>query len=560
MPPALVIGNNKTTDMFLENSYDGEVQEILFPTDNTNWSRYEPIYQNQFYYPTVAVLNNSSFADLNAVDINAIVTDAAGIIVYQTQESVQIMLRKGDTVLNGTEPTFMDGGAPIYDGTYFYTFEKPMSLPSSGQYTLTVTIDEGSGDPNLVNNTKEYTFTVLPSITGTITVPSASFPTIESVISQIYTQGVVDTLNVVISPGTYNIGSNTSDYALELMSGISGFNTTEDLVRFIPSLEAENIRGSIIINFRSASGIGMYIASSLESSYEKATVNKLRVSYFAGMMATDFYKFNGRITFDGGKYKAIRFRMAPNLPATANNRIPIFIGQGVDNITINNCIIENQSIPNPVVPTLLYDAKFNSFVFDDVSEVSSGVLVRSVLPVDHNNINVNYLDTLVNNNINITNNHFYGGSYGIISLGIGPLYNIAKGYYVGYYNQSNNFSNNIITNQDICGIFTGYEEAVRINNNHIYNLGETYQGSNDIAGIMLGGNRFDNTDTYPGTTGYNNINVTMDGNEIHHIYSNSDAYGIKAEQVLNNFVYSQVRGDIYFTNHNDAIKYYNNVI
>jgi len=62
MPPLLVTGNYDTTDFYLENAYDGQTQQVTYPSGPA-------LYSDQLYYPRAVVRNNSSFADANSVSI-----------------------------------------------------------------------------------------------------------------------------------------------------------------------------------------------------------------------------------------------------------------------------------------------------------------------------------------------------------------------------------------------------------------------------------------------------------------------------------------------------------
>jgi len=112
------------------------------------------------------------------------------------------------------------------------------------------------------------------------------------------------------------------------------------------------------------------------------------------------------------------------------------------------------------------------------------------------------------------------------------------------------------------GLFLGYEHSTKVTYNSIYEVGQPNDVSgNDVVGIYLGGHRKDYSNANDvGTTGYNNFNITIEGNEVSKITSSKDVYGIKIEQEMNNFMYSQVVGDKYFTHHNDSLKLYNNVV
>ena len=525
--------------------YDGQVQQIQFPTSYTNQ------YAGHVNYIKAVVANQAAFVS-SGVGLKAVVTDLSNNnIVFAHEELIEFM------------PA---GGIPVT-----FEFYRPLIIDKPGSYQLVLTIDK-DGDANPGNNEMIMNFNVLAGMAGEYRIGeydyNADFTTIEEAISELYRRGIHDSVTFILTDPVYNVGSLTREYALDLSSSISStFDATRNrrVVRFVPSAELRYSRNSININLLSRTGIGMYIAAGLENNqFANAPVNLLHrsLSTLIGERQKDFYAQNTKIEFDGGPMQAISIGLAQSTSITAPNRIPIMLGIGANNFTLKNCIIRGTSLPSPQVPSVLYDAKFNMFTFNDFSGVSAAILLRNSLPVDHNGMNSKALDTILINNINIDKNYIEGGSFGIMSLGIGPLYDVRLGYYASYYNINNRIVNNQMNSFDVAGIMLGYEKGTQVLNNEIYVVGLSSRENTDVAGIMLGGFGKERTDEdeFLGTTGYNNLGVRLEGNEISKIYSNRDAYGIKIEQEFNSFVYSQVTGNKYFTNHNDSMDIFNNVI
>jgi hypothetical protein len=532
-----LVDNHMSRVFRIDYPYDGNVTSVEFPVTDSK------LYVDQPYFAKFVVSNNSAFA-ASAVPLHITITK-----VGAADPVVDIMELVEDLPQGGVNVT--------------YEFYKPFILHETGAYQMKVEIDN-TDDYNRGNNEVIVVFNVEYGMSGQYKVGyndlNPQFSTIEEALSELYTRGVKDSVIFVLTDESYNIGNLTRDYALDLSSAIAGFNSSK-VVRFVPSEELKYIRNSISINLLSNTGIGLYFASSLTNSqFTNAAGNRLyrSLSLEPGESQKDYYGFNARFEIDGGANQSIHIGLIPN--PSASNRIPIMFAQGANNVTIKNCIIQGETLNDPQIPSVLYDAKWNSFTYSDVSGVSAAILLRNVIPVDTLGINSRNLDTILINNINIDRNYIEGGAFGIMSLGIGPLYDIRAGYYVGYYNHSNRFSNNQINTFDVAGIFLGYEKSTYILNNSIYVIGISNPNAVDVAGIMMGGFGQERVSDIPGKTGYNNLNITISGNEISKIYSNKDAYGIKIEQEFNSFVYSQVPGDKYFAYHNDSMNIFNNVI
>ncbi|MCL2039023.1 MAG: T9SS type A sorting domain-containing protein [Bacteroidetes bacterium] len=560
----LYTGNNHISLIFnIDYPYEGEVVSAAMMSGTSTG----PYYVDQVYFPRVSLRNNSAF-DVSGIALTATITAPSGA--------------KSVVVQN---PEFLPGGSEVV----IYDFNMPFIPKEIGMYDIEFFLAD-DGDSKDANNYFNLSVPVVEGLTGTFNVGSttwgAQYLTIEQALADVYNRGVRDTVTFVLTDPIYNIGTTNSDYAIDISSSVAGFtlprsfygNTQAEyerykadsakfnhnkLIRFVPSEELRYMRSSIQINLLSRTGIGMHFGSALSSQFPNASANKISrsISTALGERPKDFYSYNAKLEIDGGANQSISIALSPNVPVNAPNRIPIMLGTGANNIAIKNCVIRGVPLANPQVPELLYDAKWNTFTFGDVDGVAAAILIRNVLPVDHNGVNSRVLDTVLNSNNVIHGNYIENGSYGIMSLGIGPLYNVFEGEYVSYYNDNNVFSNNRINSFDVAGIFLGYENGAKVTNNVIYVIGITNTEENDVAGIMMGiPGRMRIGEEFLGTTGYNNLHISLEGNEISRVYSNKDAYGIKVEQELNNFVYSQITGNKYFANHNDSINIFNNVI
>ncbi|MDQ1266949.1 MAG: type sorting protein, partial [Bacteroidota bacterium] len=155
------------------------------------------------------------------------------------------------------------------------------------------------------------------------------------------------------------------------------------------------------------------------------------------------------------------------------------------------------------------------------------------------------------------NNEISEFGYGVVSLGIGPLYysNQAIPFtgYKGYYNNNNIIKGNAIYNVSRAGIFVGSEKNTSLNGNRIYNVIGSQGG--DAAGIIAGGD--EERDWF----GYNNMNLKINGNEISDIHSSVASFGIKIQQSQINFNTGSVEEPVkYFPDGNDNLTVINNTI
>ncbi len=528
-------------DVRLEYPYNGVLEAILSPVRD--------VYKNQPVLPKVTVRNTGAFA-ISEIPVDVIIKKN-GLIVYEVTEYIPYLAEKGEA-----------GGQDVVD----FEFTTAFVPTETGRYEITAIVSK-EDDSDTTDNTRTAVFDVLGSLSGTITVGQHStYKTIKDALDAVYTRGIDGTITFVLSDPVMQLGNINSEYALDFSSSISGFNTSTNKIRFVPSKSLSRTEGGVTLRLSSRSGIGIRFGSSIYSSeFAGAAVN--RVQFLA---KRDYYPFNAVVEFDGGSNKSIRFAIG-DMPIDQSNRILLYFAEGASNISIKNCLLTNVTSNSMNLPLVLWNREKNEFTYDGIDNLSACVLLRSIPPMDEFGLNRTYnLDTLNNRNIVIENNTIENGAYGIVSIGIGALYNASKGQFQRYYNYNNHIANNLILGQTRAGIYMGYEENSRILNNRIHFIGHALRkkDSSDIAGIILGGEgkQFGYDHTIDAERferfGYNNINVTIDGNEISKIISNNDVYGIKIEQERNNFYDMHIlHGKHPFVpNVEDSLKVYNNLV
>ncbi len=104
--------------------------------------------------------------------------------------------------------------------------------------------------------------------------------------------------------------------------------------------------------------------------------------------------------------------------------------------------------------------------------------------------------------------------------------------YQRYYSKGNVIRGNVIMSVGRAGVYCGYTEGTVIEGNRVLNVGvgSTGVGGRDAAGVMVGGR------ARPGEQVYNNIGVVIQNNEVSHISSDVQSWGILVEQTQNTFV------------------------
>ena len=422
-------------------------------------------------------------------------------------------------------------------------------------------------DPVSINNLKTDYVTVIDGMCGTFTIGTGgNFSTFDAAIDALFDRGVSCPVTFYLTDTYYIAGDNNfGEPAIDLSSMITG-SSEINTITFKPSPVKSNERGGInsgvTVELRSASGVGILIGQNHMQTSPNAAVNMVPAN-----IKREYSNSNGYITFDGGSNKSIRFVV--NMSGAFQSAF--YLRQGANNTTIKNCLFENASAVNSgrcELPKTGYDYTKGSFVFeDDASHIdnraySTAVVMRSKPFYDLNGANTFNLDTLPCTNNKIMNNEINGYGFGVVSLGIGVLWDVGPAKHKKFYNANNEISNNLIYNVSRAGIFVGYESDSKILHNRIYNVLGTC--GDNTAGIIAGGD--DPQDLMSYLNGYNNINLTIGENEISNVIGTSNAsydypqvYGIKVQQSRGSYLIP-AGGNAYFPDVNEHMLIRNNVI
>ncbi len=437
-----------------------------------------------------------------------------------------------------------------------------------GQYRVCCSV-LSPDDPVSSNNTVCYTFNVVDALSGTYTIgtlnsgSSRNFATIQAAVDAMYGRGVSGPVVFELTDNSYTEGQFTAlnpGPALDLSSRILGINAT-NTVTFKPSLLNSLSRGSISIRLKSSLGIGVLYGQNTSPANVFAVQNQFKSANLYANSA-------GYITWDGGSQRSFRFQL--DVPSTGApvQRAVFYLGRGSSNIGVKNSLIENFPQATASYSSALPVVRYLSpnFTFEgDVRTLSSGpesysagIVSRSVVPNIGGNNSLG-LDTLSNDNNQFVNNEISGFGFGVVSLGVGPLFynDIAPGgnpRFQRYYNKNTNISNNIISSVSRAGIYCGYGENESIVGNRILNVGIGATGvSGQAAGIMIGGA------ARPGQVVYNNVKPFVAKNEVSNISSDVSVAGIYVEQTMNSFV-NPTGGNISFPNANEAANVVGNIV
>lgn len=437
--------------------------------------------------------------------------------------------------------------------------------PGPGLYRVCVTVS-ALDDEVASNNMICDTFEVIHAMAGVYTIgPDQStgdseadrayndrnFLSFQEAVDALYLKGVTAPVTFELTTNNYVIGDMTLEDlapAIDLRTQIIGMNET-NTVTFKPSLDNSVAEGMVNVHLYSGSGIGFILGQATISKNQNAIANNVptnRVRQYANS--------TGYFVFDGGPQRSVRYI----LHSDARLNAAFYFAQGASNNQVKNCIIASAnpavSWTNCSIPLTSFNEPQYAYEPDSRSHgtisYSSGIIMRSIPPQDNINhfnpdlqeeaaINSYNIDTLVNQNNFIDNNEISGFSYGVVSLGIGPL--MRNGVTKRYYNKDNIISNNFIHDVSRAGVFLGHEENVTVSHNKISGVASSVTGFNegyDVGGIIAGGE-------HAGIKfGYNNINMTFSGNEISNVGEAVNSatphfvYGVKVEQCKNTYQFS----------------------
>ena len=435
----------------------------------------------------------------------------------------------------------------------------PMIIRESGTYIAELIISH-EDDAVRTNDTLRYTFTVEGGLCGTYTVGAGgNFPTIDSVMNTLYYRGLACSATFLLTDSYYKVTGNRmidpawdfSSYIINL--GYDSQTNNTNTITWKPSAAKAVAKGSVVVDLFAPNGKGINFGQSMDPANPYSVYKE----FFArGSLAKQYVNSGGNIIFDGGSQKSLKFRMNTGSRATS---AAFYLGRGSHDITVKNVLIENastQTTSNIWLPLTQY-SPITGFTFQpdtllsgpNVYGFSAGVVNRSTL-FGTEIAQLMRVDTVPNTNNKIQNNEITGFAYGVMSLGIGPLWMENIGEYQRWYNKNNTISGNIISNAGRTGVYAGYEENTSITGNRIFNINNA---SNMTAGIMAGG---DGTSQYKG---YNNIGLTVRGNEISGVSSGYMAAGIKLEQTQNPLPHS-VKGQVFYPDVNENTVVTNNAV
>ncbi|MBL0333707.1 MAG: T9SS type A sorting domain-containing protein [Chlorobi bacterium] len=137
----------------------------------------------------------------------------------------------------------------------------------------------------------------------------------------------------------------------------------------------------------------------------------------------------------------------------------------------------NGKLGTQTIHTPQYNQGSNLFTFEpDVfitnppkpgMTLSAGVYMRSILPTTGAGNNPLRWDTLQNNSNVIDNNEIENFAYGVVSTGIGAIYNVSFNSYLEYPNVGNTITNNFIHDVSRAGVAVEYDRKTKIERNTI---------------------------------------------------------------------------------------------
>jgi hypothetical protein len=514
-----------------------EAFEILNPKNEEQLIAKRPIRPK-------TVIKNHGVSDASDIPVKLTVRDLDNNqIVWQNEQQVQDV----PSGLYNRRDVFFD----------------PMVITNAGNYEICFEVDHYD-DVVIDDNVLCQTFSVIEGMAGNYTIGTLNtgnarnFPTVEEAMDALYAKGIVDDVTFYFTDEEYTIEANGPDQpawdltTMILGAGYDAENDRYNEITFKPSQEMQLRKGSIQINLVSGNGKGLFFGQSVQNMNPNTVFSKpLGREYF-----TKYANSAGYINIDGGPYKSFVFELFTE----AEHGAAFYLNRGSSNITVKNCIIKNGSpdiFDNVWLPYTMYDPTVQDFAFDNdslikqggvVESYSAGVVNRSIVFKSQEFENMD-IDTLTNDNNKIIGNEISGFAYGIVGIGIGQLKSDDGQSFSPYYNKNNQYSQNVIHDIYAYGIFTGYEQDSKINNNYIYNIG----GGDYLAtGITTG--EF-SRDSYKG---YHNIRMEIIGNEVHDIQSGIEAAGILVIQSENTLAGDA--GFINFPGTDEASKIANNVL
>ena len=454
------------------------------------------------------------------------------------------------------------------------------SLKHPGAYTGWLII-KAAGDDKPLNDTIRFQFTVEKGVQGTFEVGvGRDFETIQLAMDQLYRSGIEGSVKLVLTDALYNVYSPEEGApAWDMSTAIMGLGLQEDgktihTLSIVPSDERGVARGGVTVRLHTSNGQGIFLGQNIVNYSEEAIIRE----ELTGSQYREFANTPGYITFDGGGNKSLRFELHS---LSKNHGSVFYLNRGSENITIKNVLIDNKTpeLKDKVYLPRVFHSDAEGFIFEkdsvfsgaNILSYSAGIASRGslfdeivvVFDEDGNIIDDGtpegeegekrtiILDTIPNSNNVFANNEIQGFGYGILSTGLGVLFNTTDGVYKRYYNTNNLISNNIIYNVSKAGILVGYEEDLTIINNTITDV--SGQANGEAAGIQIG------APIRQRHKGFNNLRVTLQGNSINDIRGDLYVNGIRIEQSDVQFT-DPSAGFVMFPDEDDDFKLYSNAI
>ena len=478
--------------------YDYEGQLLNFTanglTENTQYVNY-PLRLG-------ALLTNNGSIDLADETLTMKVKDPNGVEVFNKTMTI-------DNVYRNTDFTNQDQNFEFYD----------IFIPTElGTYTLEASYNV-LGDVIPANNTKMFYLNVVEGLKGEYTIAAANgdFHSIGEAVDALYRRGVSGPVTFLLRDNAYIEGNaNAYNPAIDLTAKIIGASE-ENTIEF--TVADDDFGSKKIVDLYTDMGIGLLFGQTNRPGNLNAPVRIVNND-----MVADYSTSKGYITFNGkGSLHLV-------LHTNDNYRSVVNFSNGTQNVAIKGCnIYDYQPSQSSVIPGMKFNTSVETFEFGNEDDLSTGILIRNKTPKDLVYL-TNYfgLDTLLIKDNVIENNTIHGFGIGIVSCGIATLMRSSDGKFDSYYNENNLFMDNKIYDVAKAGIFIGFEESSIIKGNVIFDV--TGYNSDYSYGIYAGG---ESNGVY---YGYNNIDLTIDGNEIYSVTGTLGAYGIFAEQVYTHIV------------------------
>lgn len=507
------------------------------------------------YTPQVNFTNTGA-TDASKINFRMVVKNSNGVEVYNNVATLDLI--EGNT-------------------TKVVSFPK-LVITNSGEYTTSTWVETSEYD-RLASQTATSTIEVEKGLAGTFVIGSAeetdgknnktqtsfaNFPTVDSLMNSLYREGISADVEFRFTDAEYTINAaNALAPAWDMSAKIIGVGPTNDptdadgvyRISMRPANNRIAVRGGVKFKMNAASGIGLRFGHELQPSNPNAVI--------INFPEREYARSAGYITFDGGSQKCFEFELnTTNLLFGA----AVYLQRGSSHITIKNCLITNNAtqIKNSVsIPTAKFGEN-NGFTYDrdvfrnvagaDIS-YSAGIISRSTL-IEATTFIGDLRDTLQNHNNTFTGNDISNFGIGVIDIGLGVLrHDYSSNPNIldtlkSFYNYDNVISDNRIWGAARTGIFVGYNQDAIVQRNLIWNV--SAPAGTMASGIEAGGNFASNS------KGYHNLRLSILGNRITNLTSNTNVTGIRVEQ--DRTIYETGENPIIFPRSAETTRIANNFI